>query len=683
MRSLTQMTLQRGSAGTAGSFRSARYSSASVHVVQTLSTSNVDIASAPATIGGLGLNQGDVAVLTGQTTASENGPWVYNGVSTAMSRPAYFAAGSTELAFAGMTFIVTSGFEAGRTWRLNSVGTLTVGTTPLSIGRATAANVGDIAGTLGVTAGGTGLNSTPTNGQLLIGNGTGFNLATLTQGTGITITNAAGQITISSSTSGGGTVTSVDLSLPGSLFTVTGNPVTSSGTLTANLQTQAANTVWSGPTTGAAATPTFRSLVAADIPNLDAGKITTGTFGTARGGTGLSAYTLGDLLYASASNTLANLAGNTTTTKRFLSQTGTGTVSAAPVWDLLSATDIPNLDTSKLTTGILPVARGGTGTADRSLVDSASVVSHDWENRFFYNLAGTQVINYNGGALNDTSGNPTVLWNARVLDGGDWSITNGLLLGSTTTATEGMLRRSATTNLLEVYHDQLWHPVLQDPSAHTEILEDWLSGSAAGLYGWTTTATGAGAAANIGTLYMGPSNPGVVELVTGTTNAGTVTLAMNPNVIQLSGGDFWYEWLLWVDQLATAAQDFVLRVGLGDTTGNTDFVDGVYFEYNRATSVNWQIKTANNSARTTGTPGTPTAVVAATPIKLAAYINPAATQAQFFINGNLYGTISTNIPTAAGRDITPTIQFSKTNGNTSRTIAADYFQAIMKFTTAR
>ena len=68
-------------------------------------------------------------------------------------------------------------------------------------------------------------------------------------------------------TSSGGTVTSVGLSLP-SIFTVTVSPITSSGTLTATLANQNANLVFAGPSTGAAAAPTFRSLVAADIPAL-------------------------------------------------------------------------------------------------------------------------------------------------------------------------------------------------------------------------------------------------------------------------------------------------------------------------------------------------------------------------------------------------------------------------------
>ena len=57
-------------------------------------------------------------------------------------------------------------------------------------------------GTLGVAGGGTGLTSTPSNGQLLIGNGTGFTAATLTQGNNIVITNSSGGISIAST--GGG-----------------------------------------------------------------------------------------------------------------------------------------------------------------------------------------------------------------------------------------------------------------------------------------------------------------------------------------------------------------------------------------------------------------------------------------------------------------------------------------------
>jgi hypothetical protein len=105
--------------------------------------------------------------------------------------------------------------------------------------------------------------------------GTGSNSATgVTQASSDDSTRLATTAYVKSvvSAAGGGTVTSVGLSLP-NLFTVTGSPVTASGTLTATLATQAANRVFAGPTTGADAAPTFRALVAEDIPALTAAKI--------------------------------------------------------------------------------------------------------------------------------------------------------------------------------------------------------------------------------------------------------------------------------------------------------------------------------------------------------------------------------------------------------------------------
>jgi len=87
---------------------------------------------------------------------------------------------------------------------------------------------------IGVAYGGTGLTATPTNGQLAIGNGTGYSLATLTAGTNVSISNTAGGITISATPSAGGTVTSVAMTVP-SFLSVTGSPITTSGTLAVTL----------------------------------------------------------------------------------------------------------------------------------------------------------------------------------------------------------------------------------------------------------------------------------------------------------------------------------------------------------------------------------------------------------------------------------------------------------------
>lgn len=114
-----------------------------------------------------------------------------------------------------------------------------------------------------------------------------------------------------------------------------------------------------------------------------------GTVVIAGGGTNITTYTLGDTLYSDATNSLAKLAGNTTAVKQYLSQTGTGTVSAAPAWATISGGDITGaaltktddtnvtltlggspstalLRAASLTlgwTGQLSVPRGGTGIA--------------------------------------------------------------------------------------------------------------------------------------------------------------------------------------------------------------------------------------------------------------------------------------------------------------------------------
>jgi hypothetical protein len=66
-------------------------------------------------------------------------------------------------------------------------------------------------------------------------------------------------------TPGAGTVTSVGLTMPAE-FTVSGSPVGTSGTLAVAKANEAINTVWAGPPSGPSAPPTFRNLVAADIP---------------------------------------------------------------------------------------------------------------------------------------------------------------------------------------------------------------------------------------------------------------------------------------------------------------------------------------------------------------------------------------------------------------------------------
>ena len=63
---------------------------------------------------------------------------------------------------------------------------------------------------------------------------------------------------------GTGTVTSVALVLPTTVFDVSGSPITTTGTLTATFDMQSGNTFFAGPT-GGSDVPTFRAMVAADM----------------------------------------------------------------------------------------------------------------------------------------------------------------------------------------------------------------------------------------------------------------------------------------------------------------------------------------------------------------------------------------------------------------------------------
>ena len=146
---------------------------------------------------------------------------------------------------AGSYFFTTGGTgNKGAAWVNTNSGVISFGSTAISFSLFSNSQVYTAGNGLSLTAttfsldtpvsvlnGGTGNSSAPTNGQLLIGNGSNFTLATLTQGSGVTITGGTGSITIAA-TGSGGTVTSVDVAGGSTGLTFSGGPVTGSGTIT-------------------------------------------------------------------------------------------------------------------------------------------------------------------------------------------------------------------------------------------------------------------------------------------------------------------------------------------------------------------------------------------------------------------------------------------------------------------
>lgn len=210
--------------------------------------------------------------------------------------------------------------------------------TSLAFGSVNLAQSAAVTGTLPVGNGGTGQTSY-TDGQLLIGNTTGNTLAkgTLTAGTGISITNGAGSITVAATNNG--TVTSVSGTGTVNGITLTGT-VTSSGSLT----------------------------LGGTLSNVSLTTQVTGTLPAGNGGTGITSLGSGVATWLGTPSS-ANLAAAVT------DETGSGSLVFAtsptlvtPTIGVATATSINKVAiTAPATSATLTIANGKTLTANNSL----------------------------------------------------------------------------------------------------------------------------------------------------------------------------------------------------------------------------------------------------------------------------------------------------------------------------
>jgi hypothetical protein len=243
-------------------------------------------------------------------------------------------------------------------------------------------------------SGGTGISVTggpiTTSGTLTITNTAPDQVVSLTGAGTTSISGTYPNFTITSNDAYGGTVTSVATSGTVSGLTLTGGPITTTGTITlggtlavtpSNFASQTANTFLAAPN-GLSGTPTFRAVVAADIPTLNQNTTgtasnVTGTVAIANGGTGQTTAsagfnalspvtTTGDLIIGNGTNSSTRLPiGANSYVLTSNGTTATWAASTGGVTSFSAGTTgfTPSTATTGAVTlaGTLNVANGGTG----------------------------------------------------------------------------------------------------------------------------------------------------------------------------------------------------------------------------------------------------------------------------------------------------------------------------------
>ncbi len=266
-----------------------------------------------------------------------------------------------------------------------------------------------------------------------------------------------------------------DLTVPSSIFGISGNTNSVFGAGAAiSLATQSANLVWAGPTSGSAATPTFRSLVSGDIPDLS------GTYL-------VRANNLSDLINAGTART--NL-GGTTVGQAFFTLTNPSAITFPRI---NADNSVSALDAASFRTAI------GAGTGSGT-VTSVSVVTANGVSGTVATATTTPAITLTLGAITPTS------------------VSTGALTSSSLTA--GRVTFAGTSGLLT-------------DDADMTFATDTLTVTK-GTFGGITHISNAIAAANSVTSVAGQA----LILATGTTGTALTFASATNNATFVSSGTF-------------------------------------------------------------------------------------------------------------------------------------------------
>ena len=192
--------------------------------------------------------------------------------------------------------------------------------------------------------------------------------------------------------------------------------------------------------------------------------------------------------------------------------------------------------------------------------------------------------------------------------------------------------------------------------------------------GWSRNIFGSGASITSDNSSVNISHIGIARLQTGTTTAGSANLSSIAAFFPASNDPTIFEAAINIPTISTGIDEYVIRIGLGDSSTGVEPQNGAYFEYKRTTSTLWQGVSANGAVYTRSTSGMSTVTTGWVLLRIV--VNQ-STNVQYFINGVLKQTNTTNLTT--GGTMSPFIQIVKSAGTNTRLVALDYISLFQYF----
>lgn len=197
----------------------------------------------------------------------------------------------------------------------------------------------------------------------------------------------------------------------------------------------------------------------------------------------------------------------------------------------------------------------------------------------------------------------------------------------------------------------------------------WHDGAAAADF--ATLSSGTSATTTFNTANSDNAHPGVAQSTTGTTATGRAANSyLDPTTIQFGT----YAWrsvgTLQLRNLSDGTETYTATVGFMDTFTSGASVDGAYLRYTHSVNAGkWECVTRSNSVETATDSGV--TMSASTWMSYEIRVNAAGTSVQFYINGSLVQTHTTNIPTGSARLVGHGHNIIKSLGITARLLWTD------------